>query len=110
MSVLTNPGREIDHFEHWLKSELTSDTAKLETFLKPYVAKLKAEGKEVLVDAAEAAVTAGEAAPGDGTAKMLVALTAFAAVCTKESLPYVESEARSLIEIALQNFKAKMAA
>jgi hypothetical protein len=76
-------------------------------FLKPFAAILESEGSSILIAAAEDAVTAGFAAPGNGEAKMAVALASFSAEVIAKGLPFIESQARALIEVALQ--KAKVA-
>lgn len=76
------------------------------TFLKPFVLSIEQNGGRILIAAAEAAVAAGFAAPGTGEAKMAVALATFSAQVAAEGLPYIESQARALIEVALQKAKA----
>src|SRR4051812_10998805 len=77
-------------------------------FLVPFLKQVEAGGIGILLPAAENAVAAGFATPGDGTVKMAAALASFSAEVTAKGLPFVESEARALIELALQ--KAKSAA
>lgn len=109
MSFVKNVQNEWHDLVQKAESLFVSNSSVLVAFLKPWAAQLEQEGKTVLIDAAQAAVTVGEATPGSGEDKMLAALAAFAASCVKESLPYIESEARALIEVALQNFKAALA-
>lgn len=70
-------------------------------FLKPVAQKITAD--EIAI--AEEAVAVGFTAPGDGLAKMTAALAYFAAQSLAKEIPYAESQARALIEIALQNAK-----
>lgn len=91
-----------------VKNWFISKVPEIEAFFAPFIASLEAEGKTVLIAAATSAVTVGEAAPGTGEAKMAAALSAFSATVVAQGLPYVESEARALIEVALQNLKASL--
>lgn len=75
-------------------------------FLKPFAAILESEGSSILIAAAENAVTVGFAATGGGDVKMAAALAAFSADVVTKGLPFVESQARALIEVALQKAKA----
>lgn len=86
-----------EDFETWLKGI----APKVLAFLKPVAQKITAD--EIAI--AEAAVAVGFTAPGDGLAKMTAALAYFAAQSAAQELPYAESQARALIEIALQNVK-----
>ena len=79
------------------------------TFLKPFVLSIEANGGRILINAAEAAVAIGFAAPGSGEAKMAAALASFSAQVVSQGLPYIESQARALIEVALQKAKAAVA-
>ena len=79
-------------------------------FLQPFVTILESQGGQILMTAAENAVAAGFAAPGDGTAKMTVALASFSGEVVAKGLPFVESQARMLIETALQKAKANLPA
>lgn len=74
-------------------------------FLKPVAQQVTSD----LIGIAEQAVAVGFTAPGDGVAKMTAALAYFAAQCAAKEIPYLESQARTLIEIALQNAKATTA-
>lgn len=78
------------------------------TFIKPFVESLEHDGGSILIAAAESAVAAGFAAPGDGAAKMVVALASFEAEIVAKGLPFVVSQARALIELALQKAKASV--
>lgn len=80
------------------------------SFLKPFVVAIESQGGEILIAAAENAVAAGFAAPGDGAAKMAVALASFSAEVVAKGLPFIESQARALIEVALQKAKATLPA
>jgi hypothetical protein len=75
-------------------------------FLKPTVAILETDGGNILISAAESAVVVGFGA-GGGAAGMAAALTSFKAEVVAKELPFIESQARALIELALQ--KAKVA-
>lgn len=78
-------------------------------FLHPFVAAIESQGGQILIAAAESAVAAGFAAPGDGAAKMVVALASFSAEVAAKGIPFIESQARALIEVALQKAKAAVA-
>lgn len=71
-------------------------------FFAPVIATVEQDG----VDAAETAVAVGESTPGTGAAKMEAALASFIATFAAKAIPYVESEARMLIEVALQKLRA----
>lgn len=75
-------------------------------FLKPFIAIVESEGSTILIAAAENAVSVGFAMSGGGAAAMTAALASFAAEVTAKGLPFIESQARALIEVALQNAKA----
>ena len=79
-------------------------------FLKPFIEGIEKNGSHILIAAAENAVAVGFASPGSGQAKMAAALAAFSAQVVAEGLPYVESQARALIEVALQSAKASVPA
>lgn len=74
-------------------------------FIKPFVTALEGEEQGVLITAAKNAVSVGFATPGTGEAKMLAALASFTAEVTEKGLPFIESQARALIEVALQSIK-----
>ena len=76
------------------------------TFLKPFVVSIERNGGRILIAAAENAVQAGFAATGGGQASMAAALASFSAQVVAEGLPFIESQARALIEVALQKAKA----
>jgi hypothetical protein len=78
-------------------------------FIKPFAQALESEEGQVLITAAENAVAIGFSVPGDGIAKMTAALASFSAEVIAKGLPYIESQARALIEVALQKAKAPMA-
>lgn len=76
-------------------------------FVKPFIQTIESQGGQILITAAENAVAAGFAAvTGGGAAAMTAALTSFEAEVVKNGLPFVESQARALIEVALQKAKA----
>ena len=79
-------------------------------FLKPFIESIEKDGGHLLITAAQNAVAVGFAAPGGGEAKMLAALAAFSAEVAANGLPFVESQARALIEVALQSAKAAVPA
>lgn len=87
-----------EDFETWLKGIAPV----VLNFLKPVAQKVTADEIEI----AEAAVAVGAATPGTGEVKMLAALAYFASQSLAKEIPYIESQARVLIEIALQNAKA----
>lgn len=74
-------------------------------FIKPVVAVIESEGGQILIAAAENAVAAGFSAKGDSSAKMTAALISFSAEVAAKGLPFMESQARVLIELALQKAK-----
>lgn len=90
-----------EEFETWVKGIAPEVLA----FLKPVAQQVTTD--EIAI--AEAAVGIGFTTPGDGLAKMTAALAYFAAQSAAKELPYIESEARTLIEIALQNAKTAAA-
>lgn len=75
-------------------------------FIHPFLIALEAGGTQILLTAAENAVVSGFAAGGDGHAKMAAALDAFKAEVSGKGIPFIESQARTLIELALQKAKA----
>lgn len=79
------------------------------TFVKPFVQTLETEGGPILLAAAEAAVGVGFGAAGDGAAKMAAALAAFEAEVVSKGVPFIESQGRALIEVALQKAKGAIA-
>lgn len=80
------------------------------SFVKPFILTIESTGGEILITAADNAVVAGFSAPGDGVAKMAVALASFSAEVLEKGLPFIESQARALIELALQKAKAALPA
>lgn len=76
------------------------------SFLKPFVAIVESEGSSILIAAAENAVGVGFATAGGGQVAMTAALAAFSTEVVSKGLPFIESQARALIEVALQNAKA----
>jgi hypothetical protein len=76
------------------------------SFLKPFVAVLESEGSHILIAAAQNAVAVGFATAGNGEVKMLAALASFSAEVVANGLPFIESQARAMIEVALQSAKA----
>jgi hypothetical protein len=79
-------------------------------FIKPIVLVIESQGGQMLITAAENAVAAGFAAGGGGPAMMAAALTVFETEVVKNGLPFIESQARALIELALQKAKAAVPA
>jgi len=79
-------------------------------FIKPFIKTLESEEGQVLITAAENAVAVGFATPGDGIVKMTAALVSFSAEVLAKGLPFVESQARALIELALQKAKTSLPA
>lgn len=77
-------------------------------FLKPFIDAIEHQGATILITAAENAVQAGFDSDGDGKEKMEAALASFADEIEAKGLPFIESQARTMIELALQ--KAKTAA
>lgn len=75
------------------------------TFIKPFVTVLESQGGQILITAAENAVMVG-AIGGGGAAAMAVALASFEKEVIANGLPFIESQARALIEVALQKAKA----
>ena len=76
------------------------------SFVKPFIESIEKDGGHILIAAAQTAVTVGFAATGGGEAKMLAALASFSAEVVANGLPFIESQARALIEVALQQVKA----
>ncbi len=79
-------------------------------FLEPFVTALEKEEGTVLIAAAENAVAVGFGIVGGGEVKMAAALASFTAEVTAKGLPFIESQARALIEVALQKAKNAVAA
>lgn len=79
-------------------------------FIKPTVLLIESESGQILVAAAEAAVVAGATAAGGGQAAMATALKIFESEVIAKGLPFIESQARLLIETALQKAKAALPA
>lgn len=77
------------------------------TFLKPIVTVIESQGGTILLTAAENAVAIGFTAAGN---PMGAALAAFEAEVVAKGLPFIESQARTLIELALQKTKAAVPA
>lgn len=75
-------------------------------FIEPFYKALESAEAQVLITAAENAVQVGFTTPGDGTVKMTAALASFSSEVATKGLPFVESQARALIEVALQKAKA----
>lgn len=80
-------------------------TGTVMSFLKPFISTLESQGGSILISAAETAVTAGFAATGGGSAAMAAALSVFESQVVANGIPFIESQARALIEVALQNVK-----
>lgn len=85
-------------------------TGKVWTFLKPFVTILESQGGQILIAAAENAVSVGFSTAGDGTAKMTAALASFSVDVAAKGVPFLENQARALIEAALLNAKATLPA
>lgn len=81
-------------------------TGPVRSFVKPFVSVLESEGGPILIAAAETAVGIGFGAPGSGVAKMVAALASFESEVVAKGLPFIESQARALIEVALQKAQA----
>jgi hypothetical protein len=90
-----------------IKHFIITDSSAVVDFIKPFVEAIVKNGGAVLVTAAENAVQVGFATPGDGAAKRAAALASFSAEVIAKEVPFIESQARGLIELALQ--KAKQA-
>lgn len=79
-------------------------------FVKPFITIIESEGGQLLIAAAENAVLAGATAiTGGGAAAMSAALASFEAEVVAKGLPFIESQARALIEVALQRAKTAVA-
>lgn len=83
-------------------------TSTVWNFMKPFVAILESQGSSILIAAAENAVAIGFSTSGGGQVAMAAALASFSAEVVAKGLPFIESEARALIEVALQNVKARV--
>jgi len=86
----------------YIKNLFVTHSKEVADFLKPYWSKFV---NDVLIDAAKKAVDEAEASGGTGVEKMTKALAVFSAICVQESIEFIETEARALIEIALLNKK-----
>ena len=106
MSLITNPSKVIHNAAAQVAAFFSGPVW---AFLLPFVHAIESQGGAILVGAAEAALAAGFAAGGTGEAKMKAALAFFAAEVTEKGLPFIESQARALIEAALQKAKAAVA-
>lgn len=84
-----------------VKAWLANIAPKVLAFLKPVAQQVTED--EIAI--AEGAVAVGFTTPGDGIAKMTAALAYFESESAAKELPFIESQARVLIEIALQNAK-----
>ncbi len=76
------------------------------SFIKPTIMALESAEGTVLINAAENGVAVGFSTPGDGTIKMAAALASFSTEVVAKGMPFLESQARALIELALQKAKA----
>lgn len=107
MSIFTNFAK----VAHNLGSDILAFIeGPLWTFIQPTVKILESQGGSILVTAAENAVAVGFTTPGGGAAAMTAALASFSAEVAAKGLPFIESQARALIELALQNAKAAVPA
>ncbi len=79
-------------------------------FIKPLVHALESAAGPILIAAAESAVLVGFATPGSGSDKMAAALKSFESEIVAKGLPFLESQARALIELAYQRFEAPASA
>jgi len=75
-------------------------------FFSPFVKSLEKAGSQLLITAAENAVERGFNANGSGQEKMAAALAEFQIEVKAKGLPFIESQARTLIELALQKAKS----
>lgn len=98
MSIFTKIRDEVESFF----------TGPVWTFLKPFVHTLESEGGPILLAAAEGAVAVGFSTTGGGAAAMTAALSFFESQVVGKGLPFIESQARALIEVALQNAKSAL--
>lgn len=89
---------EWNSFKAWV----VSISPKVIAFIKPIAIQIKDDE----IGIAEAAIAVGATTSGDGQAKMTAALAYFAQQSLTKEIPFVESQARALIEIALQNAKS----
>jgi hypothetical protein len=99
----------LSHIWDAIKHLFVSTSQAIIEFLQPFALAIEQGGEEILITAAKNAVQVGFAAPGDGSAKMAAALAAFTEEVTAKGLPFLENQARALIEVALQNAKASAA-
>ncbi|WP_435007973.1 hypothetical protein P12x_005239 [Tundrisphaera lichenicola] len=81
-------------------------TGPLWDFIHPFIVAIEVEGAHLLLTAAENAVTAGFNVAGDSREKMDAALNSFKSEVTSNGHTFIESQARTLIELALQKAKA----
>lgn len=75
-------------------------------FLRPIAKIVWQRGGAILLQAAENAVGAGFASGGSNQSRMEVALTVFQKEIKAYGIPFIESQARALIELALQKVKS----
>lgn len=93
-----------------IESLLSNGATAIATAVTANAATFEGDIVAFLEQAAKDAVTAAESAPGDGQAKMLVALASFGAALATKGLALAENEARILLENALAGFKASQTA
>ena len=107
MSIFTNPSKVLhnmlDSFTAFIQGPLWS-------FLKPVVLVLETEGGPILIAAAENAVAVGFTIVGGGAPAMAAAIKSFEDEIVAKGLPFIESQARALIEMALQKAKTTIPA
>jgi hypothetical protein len=107
MSIFTN----FSKVEHNLITDLVAFLkGPFWAFIAPTVKLVESQGGAILVAAAENAVAIGFATTGGGQVAMAAALKSFESEIVAKGLPFVESEARLLIEAALQKAKASVPA
>jgi hypothetical protein len=106
MSVFTNPLKVLEHARDTLVSFISGP---FWAFVQPVAQIVESKGGQILLTAAENGVIAG-ATTGNGAAAMAAALASFEKEVVANGVPFIESEARVLIEMALQKAKAKIPA
>jgi hypothetical protein len=103
MSLFTHPDKVWEHIKEWFVSE----SKEIIEFLKPVVKIIERDGKQLLIATAITAVQQAQQAGGSGSDKMSAALKSIEATLMTAGIAFVESEARMIAELALQNLKAK---
>ena len=103
MSIFTNPSKILDNVIEWLHGE-TKDVLE---FISPVVKMLERDGRKALIAAATAAVAHMATTDLSSGDKREEALKMISSTLLAAGLAFVESEARVVLEMAVQGLKAK---